>query len=151
MCNFENSLSPPLIFSAGQNTTGKSTGPNHPPPSFIYGRPPFRAATTPRRSPPHQRTQRTRFVAAWRSWAARGRSSGRFAVVAPCFCTIWGGKIETNNQLVWGVFERLRWASFILEYRREPSASSETAEKRSNCYMLYGVLIYTWIWVYWHG
>jgi len=33
------------------------------------------------------------------------------------------------------VFERLRSASFILGYRREPSASSEKAEKRSNCHM----------------
>ncbi len=31
------------------------------------------------------------------------------------------------------MFERLRCASFIFGYRWEPSASSEKAEKRSNC------------------
>ena len=49
-------------------------------------RPPSRAAAEARRNPSHQRTQRTGFVAARRSWAARGLSSGRFAVVARCFC-----------------------------------------------------------------
>jgi hypothetical protein len=57
----------PAFFSVGQNSTQVAIMVNRPPPSFIYGRPPFRAATTPRRNPPHQRTQRTRFVAARRS------------------------------------------------------------------------------------
>ena len=60
---------------------------NRPPASFINERPPFRAATAPRRNLPRRRTQRTRLVAARRSWAARGLSSGRFAV-GTCFCTV---------------------------------------------------------------
>ena len=72
-----------------QNSTHhKATMVNRPPPTFIHERLPFRAAAAPRRNPPHQRTQRTRLVVARRSWAARGLSSGRFAVLAPCFCTV---------------------------------------------------------------
>ena len=58
---------------------------DRPPPPVISERPPFRAAAATRRNVPCQRTQRTGFVAARRSWAARGLSSGRFAVVAPVF------------------------------------------------------------------
>ena len=73
---------------------------NRPPPSFISERPPFRAAAATRRNQPRRRTQRTGLVAARWSWAARGLSSGRFAVACTCFCTVQGGMIETNNQLV---------------------------------------------------
>ena len=48
------------------------------PHSPMNGRHPERPPAT-RRNLFHQRTQRTRFVAARRSWAARGLSSGRFA------------------------------------------------------------------------
>ena len=61
---------------------------NQPPPSFDYEWLPFRAAAAPRRNPPHQRTQRTRFVAARWSWAARGLSSGRFTVAGTYFYTV---------------------------------------------------------------
>ena len=58
---------------------------NRPPASFINGRPPFRAAIAPRRNLLRQRARRTRLVEARRSWAARGLSSGRFAVMARDF------------------------------------------------------------------
>ena len=64
----------------GRGFTHKTTATmvNRPPASFIYGRPPFRAATAPQRNLPRRRTQRTRLVAARRSWAARGLSSGDY-------------------------------------------------------------------------
>ena len=71
---------------------------NRPPASFINERPPFRAATAPRRNLPRRRTQRTRLVAARWSWAARGLSSGRFAVTGTCFCTVWGRILEIPRQ-----------------------------------------------------
>jgi hypothetical protein len=74
----------------GRGFTHKTTATmvNRPPASFIYGRPLFRADTAPRRNLPRRRTQQIRLVAVRRSWAARGLSSGRFAVVAPCFYTV---------------------------------------------------------------
>jgi len=87
--------------SNGQNSRqDKATWANHPPASFIYGRLPFRAAATPWRNLLHQRSRRTRLVAAWGLWAAwaRGLSSGRFAIMAPCFCTVWGGIMEIPHQ-----------------------------------------------------
>jgi len=69
------------------------------PHSPMNGRHPERPPAT-RRNLSHQRTQRTRFVAARRSWAARGLSSGRFAVAGTFFYLVLGGIIETTNQLV---------------------------------------------------
>ena len=78
----------------GRGFTHKTTAimVNRPPPSFINGRPPFRAATAPRRNLSRRRTRRTRLVAARRSWAARGLSSGRFAVGHRVF-TLYLGRI----------------------------------------------------------
>ena len=52
---------------------------------IIYNRPPFRMAAATRCN---QHYWGTPSVAARWLWADPGLSSGRFAVVAPCFCTV---------------------------------------------------------------
>ena len=60
--------------------------------------PPFRAAAAPQQNLPHQRTQVTRSVAALLLCAALRLSSGRFAVVAPCLCTVLDGIMKVPLQ-----------------------------------------------------
>ena len=78
-------------------------------------------------------------MAARRSWAARGLSSGRFAVVAPCFCTVWGGMIKTpinwSEECSRGSVVPHLYSDIVGNWK--PSGSSEKAEKRSNCHMAY--------------
>jgi hypothetical protein len=63
---------------------------NCPPASFIYERPPFRAAAAARRNQHYRQTWWDGIVAVRRSWAAPGLCSGRFGVAATAiYSRIW--------------------------------------------------------------
>jgi len=118
----------------GQNSTqNKATMVNCPPPPFIMNgrhqeRPPRRPAQSISSADSGERS-----VAARWSWAARGLSSGRFAVAGTCFCTVWGRILEIPPQSTWMSVLEAPSSLICIGYRRESSELSGDAEKWSNC------------------
>jgi len=94
----------PLKNGRGFRTQNKATMVNHPPASFSYEWLPSRAAARDAAQSLSSADSGERSVAARRSWAAPGLSSGRFFVAATAIYSVFRRNLEIPHQSAGWVF-----------------------------------------------